>query len=58
VLANALLTVTFLVMCIVHVIDPKGMITVIIKALLLNPFMSMSNSVHPPHFISISSVLV
>jgi hypothetical protein len=81
VLANALVTVTFLVtcflhvidpkgmilvMCIMHVIDPKGMISVlfimhvidlkgimtVIKALLLNPFMNTSNSVHHPHFIS------
>ena len=73
VLVNALVTVTFLVMCIMHVIDmkgmvlvmcimqiidPNGMITVIIKALFFNPFTSLSNSVHHPHFIYVSSVLV
>jgi hypothetical protein len=58
VLANALVTLMLLVMCILRVIDPKGMTTVIIKVLLLNPFTSLSNSVHHPHFISVSSVLV
>jgi hypothetical protein len=58
VLANALVTVALLVMCILHVIVPKGMTTVFIKALLLNPFTSQSNSVYHPHLIPISSVSV
>jgi hypothetical protein len=55
---KGLMTVTLLVMCILHVIDAKGMTTVIIKALVLKPFTSLSNSVHHQHFISVSSVLV